>query len=108
VPCDSIERTRIAFLANTTDVTLLAKGLAKKGFNVRQTATGLQISRYGQYGSYDKRTGRLDIPQSWDIDEFKRAYATEIVNQTAQENGWEVEWRTNDAGNLEATVEKRI
>ncbi len=108
MPCDSIERSKIAFLANTTDVTLLAKGLAKKGFNVRQTTTGLSISRYGQSGSYDKATGRLNIPQSWNIDEFKRAYAAEVVIQTAEENGWEVEWRTNDAGNLEATVEKRI
>ena len=108
MPCDSVERSKIAFLANTTDVTLLAKGLAKKGFNVRQTATGLQISRYGQYGSYDKRTGRLDIPQSWDIDEFKRGYAEEVVTQQAAENGWEVEWRTNEAGNREAEVTKRV
>ena len=107
MPCDSIERSKIAFLANTTDVTLLAKGLAKKGFNVRQTTTGLSISRYGQSGSYDKATGRLNIPQSWNIDEFKRAYAEEVVTQQAADNGWEIEWRTSESGDKEATVTKR-
>ena len=107
MPCDSIERSKIAFLANTTDVTLLAKGLAKKGFNVRQTTTGLSISRYGKYGSYDSRTGRLDIPTSWQVDEFKRAYAREVVDSQAQEFGWEIEWKTNANGEDEATVQRR-
>lgn len=107
MPCDSIEQSQIAFLANTTDVALLAKAMAKKGYNVRQTTTGLAISKYGRSGTYDSRTGRLDIPESWDIDEFKRGYAREIVESQAQEFGWEIDWQTNANGEDEATVQRR-
>lgn len=108
MPCDSIERTKVEFLAKSTDAKLLAKGLRAHGYAVTENSQGLNISKRGKYGSYNQKTGALDIPQSWDSQEFKRAYSEQVVTQTAAEHGWEIEWKTNDAGNLEATVEKSV
>jgi len=107
MPCDSIERTKVEFLAKSTDVKLLAKGLKARGFSVNLQGHMLYFSRYGQSGNYNAQTGRLDVPESTDTNEFKQAYAKEVVNSQAEENGWEVEWRTNESGNEEAVVEKR-
>lgn len=108
MPCDSVERTKVEFLAKSTNLTLLADGLRAHGFAVTETRQGLSIYKYGQSGTYEKSTGRLNIPLNWDSQEFKRAYSEQVVTSQAKENGWEIEWRTNEAGNMEAEVTKRV
>jgi len=108
MPCDSVERTQVRFLAKSTDMKLLAKGLQAHGYSVQVLATGLRITKYGQSGTYDAKTGQLVLPQSWDSNEFKRAYSEQVVASQAEANGWQVEWRTNEAGNVEAEVTKRV
>ena len=72
------------------------------------TSYGLTVYQNGQRGTYDAATGQLTLPESWDSNEFKRAYSEQVVTSQAEENGWEVSWSTNEAGNREAEVTKRV
>jgi hypothetical protein len=106
MPCNTVQRSKVELLANTTDKSLLARGLRAKGYTVHETTNGLSVQRYGRAGSYDARTGKLTIPEQWDSQEFKRAYSREIVTQQAEQGGWSVEWSTNEQGQDEAIVQK--
>jgi ABC-type proline/glycine betaine transport system substrate-binding protein len=107
MPCDTIQTTQVTFLEKNTDVKLLAKALKKMGYSVQEVPTGLVFSNYkGQY-SYDKRTGALTLPEGESIDAVKRAYAEEVVSDSADQFGWQISWATNEQGEREATVEKR-
>lgn len=59
-------------------------------------------------GTYDSATGKLQATgrAELDITEVKRAYAKQIVLQTAKEEGWQVSWSINSDGNEVASVEK--
>jgi hypothetical protein len=110
MPCNTITRNQVTFLAETTDADLLARGLREAGYITQPLAysrKGFRVYRDGESGEYDAETGRLTIPASWDSQEFKRIYSREIVTQQAKENGWEISWSTNDQGEEEATVERQ-
>ena len=107
MPCDTVSRSKIEFLASTTNVDLLTTGLEANGFTVRHAGRVLYIYKNGAQGIYEKATGRLSIPESWDSQEFKRVYSVQVVTQQAKENGWEISWTTNDQGEPEATVERQ-
>jgi hypothetical protein len=103
----------VEFLATTTDLNLLAEALKALGFQVRiiedGLQAGLQFAKYGCSGTYNKATGKLETRgfQGLDIDEVKRGYSEQVVNSQAKKFGWKIQWKTNDAGNREAEVEKR-
>lgn len=95
-------------MATTTDPQLLASGLRSHGYTVHQNGPILTITRGWESGTYDTRNGRLTLPRSWDSQEFKRAYSHAVIEQKAQENGWELEWGKDEDGNEQATVRKDI
>jgi hypothetical protein len=110
MPCNTIVRSKVEFLATSTDLTLLAGALKALGWAVVQGETSLQFSKGGSRpgrGSYDKATGRLTLPSNVDGDEIKRAYSEQTVEAVAKKNGWQITWKTNAAGNREANVLRR-
>lgn len=108
MPCDTVIRSSVEFLATTTDLSLLAEALRAHGYQVTETDAGLYYQKYGSTGTYNKATGRLDTRGTeLDIDSVKRGYSVAVVNSQAKRFGWKVQWKTNDAGNAEAIVEKR-
>jgi hypothetical protein len=109
VPCDTIQRSQVEFLATSTDLHLLAEGLKALGFQVREGETGLNFAKYGTSGSFDKATGKLISSGFNELDTaaVKREYSTQVVTSQAKRHGWKIEWSTNAAGNREATVQKR-
>lgn len=114
MPCDTIQRSEVQFLAQSTDLDLLKKALEAMGYTVTETATGLSFSNYSVSGTYTKATGSLQTTvrgygstAGLDVNEVKRGYSEQVVNQQAKKFGWKVEWTTNKAGRKEAIVQKR-
>lgn len=90
MPCDTIQLSQVEFLATSTDANLLAKGLKTAGFNVMVYADShtVSFSKGGRRGTYNSQTGELEIPQSWDSNEIKRAYSQAVVSYAAEQYGW--------------------
>jgi hypothetical protein len=109
LPCDSIQRSQISFLATSTDLNLLADGLRALGFTVRESDLGLDFYKAGITGTYAKATGKLTSRgyNELDIDEVKRSYSKAVVNSQAKKFGWKIDWKKNAEGFEEATVIKR-
>ncbi len=108
MPCDSIISVRVSLLEKSTDVKLLKKALENLGFQVRETATGLSFSRgYRESGSYEKSTGKLNLPVTVDSAAVKVEYSRETVNDQAQKFGWDVEWDEDEEGNPHAVVQRK-
>lgn len=107
MPCNTIVRSKVEFLATSTDLDLLKAGLEALGHSVAKYENTLTFSKYGRRGSFNKVTGELVLDRAWDGEKIKRAYSEQVVNSTARKNGWQVEWKTNAAGNREAKVLRR-
>lgn len=108
MPCDSIETTKVEFLAKSTDIKLLVAALRAQGYQVSEFNSMVTFYRYGRRGQYNGATGELTLPESVDGNEIKRGYAEQVAEHVANENGWELQWTVNEDGDREATVEKRI
>ena len=112
MPCDTIQRSEIEFLPNSTDTRLLTLALERLGFEVAMLSDRLVLRKqdangYYRSGSYDPETGRLELYSGWDINEIKRAYSEQTVESQARKFGWQLQWKTNAAGNREAMVARR-
>ena len=108
VPCDQIILTHCEFLPNTTDVKLLKLALEAQGLTVHETATGLTFNRgYREQGSYEKKTGRLTLPNSMDVNEVKVGYSREVVKEQASKLGWSDSWDVDEEGNPTVEISKR-
>lgn len=108
MPCDQVITCRVHLLEKATDLKLLKKALENLGFQVRETATGLSFSRgYRESGTYEKSTGKLNLPETVNGNDVKVEYSKETVNDQAAKFGWDVEWETNEEGQPEAQVSKK-
>jgi len=107
MPCDTIQTSKVEFLATSTDLDLLTKSLEALGYEVRRSGNMIRFSKYGRQGSFNKTTGELTLDSNWDGNEIKRGYSEQIVQSQADKHGWKISWSTNDDGEREATVMKR-
>jgi hypothetical protein len=107
MPCYTVQKSKVEFLAKSTDTNLLADALRGLGFSVTQTPEGLYFEKAGLSGSYASDSGRLQLDESWGGNELKRAYSTQVVESQARKFGWRLQWSTNKAGNRAATVIRR-
>jgi hypothetical protein len=112
MPCDTIQRSEIEFLPNSTDTRLLTLALERLGFEVAMLSDRLVLRKqdangFYRSGSYDQKTGQLELYIGWDINEIKRAYSEQTVESQARKFGWQLQWGTNKAGRREATVLRR-
>jgi hypothetical protein len=112
MPCDTIQRSEVQFLPNSTDTGLLTQALDRLGFEVVKLSDQLVLRRpdtSGNFrsGSYDAKTGRLELYSEWDVNEIKRAYSEQTVESQARKFGWQLQWGTSKAGRREATVLRR-
>lgn len=108
MPCNTVQNSKVEFLAQSTDLCLLREALAHLGFQVfASSETLLTFFKEGQRGFFDKQSGRLQLAESWDSSEIKRAYSEQVVESQAKRFGWQLEWSTNAAGRREAIVRRR-
>jgi len=112
MPCDTIQTSKVEFLAQSSDPTLLTEALQKLLFDVVALDDRLVFRKpdqngYYRSGSYDRRSGRLELHSAWDVNDIKRAYSERIVESQARKFGWQLQWNTNSAGHREATVLRR-
>ena len=112
MPCYTIQQSQVEFLAKSTDLTLLTEALRKLGFEVTELSGRLDLRKrdpngYFRSGSYDCATGRLELDNTWDVSEIKRAYSERVVESQARKFGWQLEWSTNTASHRQATVLRR-
>lgn len=108
MPCNTIVRSKVEFLATSTDKNLLASALNALGLTATVHEGGVTFEGgYRRSGSYDSATGKLTAWQGLDTEAVKRGYSEAVVNATAKKNGWQVSWSTNAAGNREASVLRR-
>lgn len=109
MPCDTIQRSQVEFLATTTDLHLLAEGLRALGFTVRESDLGLDFYKAGISGTYAKATGQLTSRgyDQLDTAAVKVAYSEQVVISQAKKFGWKIDWKTLPSGEREATVQKR-
>jgi hypothetical protein len=108
VPCNTIQRSKVEFLAASTDTGLLVEALLALGFTdvVRQGELVLFRTATGP-GNFHKGTGKMILPQSCDINAIKRAYSEKIVQSQAARHGWKIAWSTNTQGRRQAIVQRR-
>jgi hypothetical protein len=108
VPCNTIQRSKIEFLATSTDLGLLTEALRSLGYsNVTLQDQVLAFRTQSGPGSFSKETGKLILPQSCDVDAIKRAYSVEVVRSQAHKHGWKIAWSKNAQGRRQATVQRR-
>ena len=107
MPCYTIQKSKVEFLAKTTDANLLAVGLRQLGYKVTKTPEGLYFEKAGGSGTHASSSGLLQMDESWNTGELKRAYSEQVVESQARTFGWRLQWSTNRAGNREATVIRR-
>jgi hypothetical protein len=108
MPCWTAQESKVEFLATSTDTGLLATALERLGYTAAFVPEGMLVFRKdGASGSYDSRSGRLELAQGWDVNEIKRAYSEQTVESQARKYGWQLEWSTNAAGRRQAVVERR-
>ncbi len=112
MPCNTIQQSKVEFLPKSTDTCLLTQALERLGFEVSKQDDRLILlgrDAYGYYssGSYDSKTGRLELSSGWDINETKRGYSEQVIESHARKFGWQLQWSTNKAGHREAIVLRR-
>lgn len=108
MPCNTIQRSKVDFLATSTDLSLLTEALRSLGYSsVTLQDQVLAFRAQSGLGSFCKETGKLILPQSCYVDAIKRAYAVEVVQSQAHQHGWKIAWSTNAQGRHQATVQRR-
>lgn len=108
MPCNTIQRSKVEFLATSTDLSLLAEAFRSLGYRYVNVQRSLVTFRtFEGAGSFEKNTGKLTLPESCDVDTIKRAYSEQVVQSQARKHGWKIAWSTNAQGRREATVQRR-
>lgn len=109
MPCNTIQRSKVEFLAKSTDVQLLIKGLQSLGLSHVEQVGELVVFRTQQgIGSYHRATGKLILPESFDGNAIRRAYSEQVVQTQAARHGWRVSsWTTNTQGHRQVIVQRR-
>lgn len=112
MPCNTIQQSKVEFLPKNTDTALLTQALERLGFEVSKQDDRLILlgqDNYGYYGSgsYDAKTGQMELSSGWDINEIKRGYSEQVIESQARKFGWQLQWSTNKAGHREANVLRR-
>ncbi len=108
MPCNTIQRSKVEFLAKSTDLGLLTKALRSLGFaDIAQVGEMLLFRSPQGTGNYNQASGQLILPQSLEGNAIKRAYSEQVVDSQAAAHGWRIEWRTNEQGNRQAMVQRR-
>jgi hypothetical protein len=96
MPCDTIQTTNVSFTLENTNLDLLEKALVGLGFNVTKQSNG-RLVFYGrernENGSF--KDGKFQVNYSayrteFDINQVKRAYSQQVVQNTAQRYGWKL------------------
>jgi hypothetical protein len=108
VPCNTIQRSKVEFLAISTDIALLTKALGTLGYysvSLQDQVLGFQTEK--GIGSFSKETGKLILPASCDVSAIKRAYSVEVVQSQASKHGWKIAWSINAQGHRQASVQRR-
>jgi len=91
MPCDTIQRSKVDFKLEVTDLNLLKAGLEKLGYKVNLGTKTLSFhdSSFNIRGEF--RKGKLEVEtinREFDVNAVKRAYSTEVVKVTARKFGW--------------------
>jgi hypothetical protein len=112
MPCNTIQQSKVEFLPTNTNTDLLTHALERLGFEVAKQDDRLILlgrNTYGYYGSgsYDVKTGRLELCSGWEINEIKRGYSEQVIESQARKFGWQLQWSMNKAGHREAVVLRR-
>ena len=108
MPCNTIQRSKVEFLATSTDIALLTKALGSLGYSsVTLQDQVLAFQTQKGIGSFSKETGKLILPASCDVNAIKRAYSVEVVQSQASKHGWKIAWSTNAQGHRQASVQRR-
>ena len=108
MPCNTIQRSKVEFLATSTDLSMLAEAFRSLEYRYVNVQGSLVTFRTLQgAGSFEKSTGRLTLPESCDVDTIKRAYSEQVVQSQARKHGWKIAWTTNPQGRREAVVQRR-
>ncbi len=108
MPCNTIQRSKVEFLATSTDIALLAKALGALGYcRVTLQDQVLAFQTQNGIGSFSRETGKLILPASCDVNAIKRAYSVEVVQSQASKHGWKIAWSTNAQGHRHASVQRR-
>src|SRR3989454_12384939 len=103
MPCWTVQESKVEFLATSTDTELLAAALERLGYTAARAPEGMLVFRKGgASGSYDPRTGRLELAQGWDVNEIKWAYSEQTAERQARKFGWQLEWSNHAAGHRTA------
>ncbi len=108
MPCNTIQRSKVEFLATSTDIPLLRDALQSLGYTVtgfRNQVLGFRTGN--EIASFNKATGQLTLPVSCDVNAIKLAYSAQIVQSQAAKHGWKIAWSTNAQGRREAMVQRR-
>ena len=90
MPCYTNQTATVQFGKNT-DAELLRLALL---------AQGLTADNY----TFDRVTGELTTFRAVNLSALKQAYSEQVITQTAQRNGWELQWTVNKSGNRQAEV----
>ncbi len=108
MPCNTIQRSKVEFLATTTDTSLLTEALRSLGFtDIAQQGELILFRTVAGPGNFHKGTGKLILPQSFDVNTIKRAYSEKVVQSQAAKHGWKIAWSTNTQGHRQAIVQRR-
>jgi hypothetical protein len=108
VPCNTIQRSKVEFLAGSTDVALLTEALRSLGYSsVMLRGEALAFETQRGPGSYSTKTGQLILPESCDVNDIKRAYSVAVVQSQAYKHGWKIAWSINAQGRRQASVQRR-
>jgi len=92
MPCDSVITVTVEF-HEATDLKALKKSLEEAGFESVQI-TGDVITFYKNYYYGKFIDGKFEVPQymqGFDIEQIKVGYARNVLKQTAQKYGWNVQ-----------------
>src|SRR5439155_7033047 len=94
------------------ELTQLTEALRKLGFEVSELNDRLALRKqdsngYYRAGSYDRANAQLELDNTWDVNEIKRAYSERVVESQARKFGRQLEWSTSAAGHRQASVLRR-
>ena len=108
MPCNTIQRSKVEFLATSTDISLLIEALRLLDFeSVAFQGEILVFRTQSGPGSFARSTGKLIVPESCDVNAIKRAYSVQVVQSQAVRHGWKTAWGTNAQGHRQAVVRRR-
>lgn len=108
MPCNTIQRSKVEFLATSTDIPLLTEALRSLGFYaIVSQGDEVAFRTPDGIGSFARSTGKLILPESCAVNAIKRAYSVQVVQSQAIRHGWKIAWGTNEQGHRQATVQRR-